>query len=590
VSQPPPEPLLAVRGLTVAFPGRDGPLEAVRGLSFSIAPGEVVALVGESGSGKSVTALAIMRLVERQRGRITAGEILFRRRDGSREDLARLPERRMRAVRGDEMAMIFQEPMTSLNPVFTVERQLTEVLVLHRRLSRRAARARACELLEAVRIPEPGRRLSQYPHELSGGMRQRVMIAMAMACRPQLLIADEPTTALDVTIQAQILELLRGLRAESGMAVLFITHDLGVVAEVAERVVVLRAGRRLEEAPVAAFFAAPRHAYSRALLSAVPRLGAAPALPAPESDAPPVLEVKGLAVRFPLRRGLPRRTVAVLHAVEELSLALRPGETLGLVGESGSGKTTAARAVLRLVPAAAGEIRVAGRLWSGLAPAALRPLRRDVQMVFQDPFAAFNPNHTVREIITEPLAIHGRVDAAERCDRAAMLMRRVGLDPCLLSRYPHQLSGGQRQRIGIARALAVAPKVLLADEPVSALDVSIQAQVIELLLALQQELRLAYLFISHDIAVVERVSHRVAVLHRGVIVETGPTAAVLHDPRHPYTRRLLAAVPVPRPGARSAARRAVEPLEAASPFSRRGEPPPLPPLVEASAGHFVRAA
>jgi ABC-type glutathione transport system ATPase component len=579
--------ILSVMGLSVEFPGRNRPLKAVDDFSFAVGAGEVVAIVGESGSGKSVTALAIMRLVEHDRGCITAGRVLFRRRDGQVDDLTCLAEPRMRSIRGNEIAMIFQEPMTSLNPVFPVGKQLAEVLELHRKMPRREALRQAQELLCAVKIPEAERRLAQHPHELSGGMRQRVMIAMAMACRPSLLIADEPTTALDVTIQAQILELIQQLRAETGMAVLLITHDMGVVAETADRVVVLRAGCRMEEAPVRAFFAAPRHRYSRSLLAAVPKLGSAPPLPPPARDAAPVLEVKNLVVRFPIRKGFPRRTVANLHAVEDVSFSLRPGETLGLVGESGSGKTTTARAILRLIKATKGEIRVAGRAVNGLSSKALRPLRRDMQMVFQDPYASLNPSLPVVELITEPLAIHNGLGADERRAKAERLADMVGIPVGCLDRYPHQFSGGQRQRIGIARALSIGPKVLLADEPVSALDVSIQAQVIELMLRLQSELGLAYVFISHDIAVVEQVSHQVAVLYMGEIVEHGPTAAVLHDPRHPYTRRLLAAVPVPYPDRRKT-RAPHEPFEVRSPVYPPGCQPAQHPLMEIAPLHFVR--
>jgi peptide/nickel transport system ATP-binding protein/glutathione transport system ATP-binding protein len=582
--------LLRVEGLSVGFPDRRGvPQPAIDNLTFSVASNEMVALVGESGSGKSVTALAIMRLLRGEQGCISAGRILFRRRDGTLEDLVQQPESRLRAIRGNEIAMIFQEPMNSLNPVLPVGDQLAEVLELHGRRDRRQARREALDLMSAVKIPEPQRRLEQYPHELSGGMRQRVMIAMAIACRPSLLIADEPTTALDVTIQALILNLIGQLRLKTGMAVLFITHDMGVVAETADRVVVLRSGSCVEQAPVHRFFNAPRHGYSRRLLDAVPKLGCAPALPPPPPGAEAVLDVRHLAVHFPIRRGLLRKPAASLHAVDNVSFQLHPGETIGLVGESGSGKTTTARAILGLVKPTAGEIRV-GREAVNSPPARHpRPTRQGLQMVFQDPYASLNPRLAIVDSVTEPLVIQGGLSRHERRHHAENLLRRVGLTTTHLDRYPHQFSGGQRQRICIARALSTRPRVLIADEPVSALDVSIQARVIDLLLELQCELGMAYLFISHDIAVVERVSHRIAVMYRGQIVEQGPTGSVLQDPRHPYTRRLLAAVPVSHPDRRGN-RPAQESLQVASPLHREGDRPARRALTEVSPGHFVMEA
>ncbi|MGO4832321.1 ABC transporter ATP-binding protein [Rhizobiaceae sp. 2RAB30] len=553
-------PLLDVRNLTVGFRSRRLSRLAVRDLSFSVASGEVLAIVGESGSGKSVTALSLMRLIEREGGRIENGSIRFRQQGDDVVDLVGLDERRMRAIRGNLMSMVFQEPMTSLNPVLTIGDQLMETLFEHRRLGSAEARRLAVEMLERVRISDPERRVRQFPHELSGGMRQRVMIAIALACAPKLLIADEPTTALDVTIQAGILDLIRTMREEMGTAVVFITHDMGVVAELADRVVVMRDGERVETAPTCGLFARPQAPYTRALLEAVPRLGsgapvfAAPVSP-PEAAGPrPVLEVENLVTRFPVRRGPFRRLVAEVHAVENVSLHLHRGETLGLVGESGSGKSTIGRSILRLVEPRAGRITVGGREVTGLGRDAMRPVRRSLQMVFQDPYASLDPRMSVADLVTEPLAIHSNMRSNERREHAAELLRRVGLDPDGLDRFPHQFSGGQRQRICIARALSSRPEIIVADEPVSALDVSVQARVIDLLRELQQEYGIAYLFISHDLAVVEKMSHRVAVLDQGRIVETGPTSLVLADPRHAYTKELVAAVPVADPARRRAPR------------------------------------
>ncbi len=553
-------PLLDVRNLTVGFRSRRQSRLAVRDLSFSVAPGEILAIVGESGSGKSVTALSLMRLIEREGGRIENGAIRFRRQGDDVVDLAGFDERRMRAIRGNLMSMIFQEPMTSLNPVLTVGDQLMETLFEHRRLGSSEARRLAVDMLERVRISDPERRIRQYPHELSGGMRQRVMIAIALACTPKLLIADEPTTALDVTIQAGILDLIRTMREETGTAVVFITHDMGVVAELADRVVVMRDGERVETAPTRELFARPQAPYTKALLEAVPWLGSgAPIFAAPASSREattlrPVLEVENLVTRFPVRKGPFRRLVAEVHAVENVSFHLHRGETLGLVGESGSGKSTIGRSILRLVEPRSGRIAVGGREVTRLGRDAMRPVRRSLQMVFQDPYASLDPRMSVADLVTEPLAIHSVMRSNERREHAAELLRRVGLDPDSLDRFPHQFSGGQRQRICIARALSSHPDIIVADEPVSALDVSVQARVIELLRELQQEYGIAYLFISHDLAVVEKMSHRVAVLDQGRIVETGPTSLVLADPRHAYTKELVAAVPVADPARRRAPR------------------------------------
>ena len=558
--------LVSIRNLRVDFETDRGTITGVDDVSFSIAPGETVCVVGESGSGKSVTSLSLMRLVEFGGGRIAAGDLEFARPDGSVLDVAQASAATMQAIRGNEIGMIFQEPMTALNPVFTIERQLTDGLMLHRGLSAEAARARALEMLRCVRIPEPERRLKQYPHELSGGMRQRVVIAMAMACEPRLLIADEPTTALDVTIQAEILALINRLKREKGMAVLFITHDMAVVAQMADRVVVMNKGRIVETGPVEEIFANPQQDYTRALLAAVPRLGEMRGKPAPErmrligepapetrpaappAPAKPLLEVRHLTTRFPVKGGILRRTVANVHAVEDVSFTLHAGETLALVGESGCGKSTTGRSVLRLIEPQSGEIVLDGQDIRGMDRTALRRARRQMQMIFQDPFASLNPYRRLRDQVAEPLLNFGPVPARAELDaRIEALFDRVRLPRDFLRRFPHELSGGQRQRVAIARALALNPRLIVADEAVSALDVSVQASVLNLMLDLQQDLGLSYIFISHDMAVVERIAHQVAVMYLGRIVEIGPRAAVFENPRHPYTQSLLSAVPVADP-------------------------------------------
>ena len=585
------DPLLQVEDLSVEFRSRRRMLKAVDSLSFAVQPGETVALVGESGSGKSVTALSIIRLIEREGGTISQGRILLQRAPGRSVDLLKLPEPELRQVRGGEVSMIFQEPMTSLNPVMRIGDQLAEVLTLHQGVSYADGLAAARRMLDRVRIPEAASRLAQYPHELSGGMRQRVMIAMALLCRPRLLIADEPTTALDVTIQAQILALIAELQREIGMAVLFITHDLGVVAQIAERVVVMRHGRRVEQNAVEELFARPEQPYTRALIEAVPRLGheTGPA-PARAQAKPPLLKATGLVKRFPVRKGPFKRLTGYVHAVENVSLELAEGETLAVVGESGCGKSTMARVLMKLLEPTGGSIVIAGQEVTPLSQGDMRPIRRHIQMIFQDPYASLNPRLTALELITEPLVVHEpSMGAAERRDKAVALLRRVGLDAEHLERYPHQFSGGQRQRLSIARALCLGPRIIVADEPVSALDVSVQAQVIELMRDLQRELGISYLFISHDMGVVERMSHRVAVMYLGQIVEIGPTESVLHDPRHPYTKRLLAAVPVPDPAQRKL-RAAIDTTEIASPIRRLGDEPATPPLVEVAPAHLVQMA
>ena len=613
----PPECVLAVDDLSIAFRQGDKAFNAVRNLSLTVDRGETLAIVGESGSGKSVTSLALMRLIEHGGGRIAGGSIAFRRRDGQVLDLARASSATMRSIRGADIAMIFQEPMTSLNPVFTVGDQIGEAIALHQHKSRSAARAETLRLLELVRIPEERRVAARFPHQLSGGMRQRVMIAMALSCKPALLIADEPTTALDVTIQAQILQLIRGLQDEMNMGVIFITHDMGVVAEVADRVLVMYHGEKVEEGASGPLFAAPVHPYTKALLAAVPRLGAmsgthspakfpiltveragadetlipAPAVaheaqPAIADATPPILRVRDLVTRFPVRTGLFGRVTGRVHAVERVSFDLRPGETLALVGESGCGKSTTGRSLLRLVESQSGSIEFDGNEISSLTGPALQALRRDIQFIFQDPFASLNPRLTVGFSIMEPLLVHGVSQGAEAQARVAWLLDKVGLPAEAARRYPHEFSGGQRQRIAIARALALNPKVVIADESVSALDVSVQAQIVNLMLDLQRELGVAYLFISHDMAVVERVSHRVAVMYLGQIVEIGPRRAVFEGPRHAYTKKLMGAVPVADP-ARRHAKRVLAVDEMPSPIRALDDESVFAPLVMVGPDHFV---
>ena len=549
-----PTPLVQIENLRVTFPSDGQAVEAVRDVSFDIHPGETLAIVGESGSGKSVTALALMRLLDYDGGRISGGRMLFDMGRPAPVDLASVPQSRMRTLRGSQIGMIFQEPSTALNPVLTIGRQLTEGLRKHKGLSRSAARARALELLQETRVSDPVRRLDQYPHDLSGGMRQRVMIAMALACEPRLLIADEPTTALDVTTQAEILALIDRLRQKTGAAILFITHDMGVVAQIADRVVVLKSGEKVEEGPVDRIFSAPKHPYTKRLLAAVPRLGdlRGKPLPEPQITAPDaeLLRVENLTTRFPVTGGLWRRTKGRVHAVEDVSFAIKPGQTLALVGESGCGKTSVGRSILRLTAPDAGRILLEGQDIAHLSQTDLRQARAKMQMIFQDPYGSLNPMRRLADQVAEPLRNFTKLEKSACMARVADLFRRVGLPSDLLGRYPHELSGGQRQRVAIARALAINPKLIVADEAVSALDVSVQAQVLDLLMELQADLGLSYLFISHDMAVVERVSHQVAVMFGGRIVESGPRTAVLENPQHPYTRDLLRAVPIPDPGQR----------------------------------------
>ncbi|WP_419523280.1 ABC transporter ATP-binding protein [Lentibacter algarum] len=556
-------PLATIENLRVEFQTKDGPVVGVEDVSFEIRPGETICIVGESGSGKSVSSLSLMRLIEYGGGDIAGGRLLFKRGNGDEIDLAKTDQSLMRTIRGNEIGMIFQEPMTALNPVFTVGRQLTEGLRMHKGLNKAEAEARALDLLKQVRIPEPERRLTQYPHELSGGMRQRVVIAMALACEPRLLIADEPTTALDVTIQAEILALMDRLKRETGTAVMFITHDMAVVAQMADRVVVMFRGKKVEEGAVEDIFERPQHNYTKALLAAVPKLGEmrGKAYPEPmkllgksDQNLDPIkgsdevlLEVKHLTTRFPVKGGFFRRTVANVHAVEDISFTINKGRTLSLVGESGCGKSTAGRSLLRLVEPQSGEVHLDGKDIMALGSNDLRAARLDMQMIFQDPFASLNPQMNLMSQVAEPLQNYGVAKGQELQDRIAALFDRVELPRSFLRRFPHELSGGQRQRVAIARALALNPKLIVADEAVSALDVSVQAQVLNLMMELQAELDLSYLFISHDMAVVERVSHDVGVMYLGRIVELGPRAAVFENPQHPYTQALMKAVPIADP-------------------------------------------
>ena len=524
--------LLAVRDLSVAFAVEGGEVEAVRHVSFEIERGASMALVGESGSGKTVTALSIMQLLPYPKARHPSGSIRFQD-----EELVGAADATMQRVRGDRIAMIFQEPMTSLNPLHTIEKQVNEVLRVHKGLSRSAARARTLELLRLVGLPEAERRLDAYPHQLSGGQRQRVMIAMALANEPDLLIADEPTTALDVTIQAQILTLLGELRAKFGMALLLITHDLGIVRKMVDRVCVMSAGAIVEAGATREIFESPRHPYTRHLLAAEPRRVAR----APRADAPVVIEAHDVRVWFPVRRGLLRRTVGHIKAVDGVSLAVREGQTVGVVGESGSGKTTLGLALLRL-QTCQGRIRFGGLELQGVGARALRPLRRTMQIVFQDPFGALSPRMSVAQIVGEGLGVHGiGATAAERRDLIDAALQEVGIDPGWRDRYPHEFSGGQRQRIAIARAMVLKPRLVVLDEPTSALDMSVQAQVVDLLRDLQARHRLAYLFISHDLKVIRAVSDEILVMRDGRVVEQGPTERIFEHPQQAYTRALMAA-------------------------------------------------
>ena len=557
------QPIARFENLRVEFQTKDGTVVGVEDVSFSVNPGETVCIVGESGSGKSVSSLSMMRLVEFGGGNIASGKLFFDRKTDGVIDVVKTNQGLMRTIRGNEIGMIFQEPMTALNPVFTVGRQLTEGLRVHKGMNRSQARSQALDLLQQVRIPEPESRLSQYPHELSGGMRQRVVIAMALACEPRLLIADEPTTALDVTIQAEILALIDRLKRETGTAVMFITHDMAVVAQMADRVVVMYRGNKVEEGTVEQIFEDPQHDYTKALLAAVPKLGEMRGKPYPERMrllddnniilAPligtdePLLQVNNLVTRFPMSGGFFRRNVSNVHAVEDVSFTLMKGRTLALVGESGCGKSTVGRSLLRLVQPLSGQVKIDGQNVLEMSKEALRAARSEMQMVFQDPFASLDPQMLLMDQVAEPMLNYGTHKGDVLTRRVEMLFERVELPLSFLRRYPHELSGGQRQRVAIARALALNPKLIIADEAVSALDVSVQAQVLNLMMELQSELGISFLFISHDMAVVERVSHDVGVMYLGRIVEIGPRSKVFESPQHAYTQALMKAVPIADP-------------------------------------------
>ena len=601
------QPVLCVRDLTTAFRVGGAWKTVVDRISFEIGEKETLAVVGESGSGKSVTALSIMRLVSAINGRVQ-GYITLEGRS-----LLDLAEEEMLTVRGGSIGMIFQEPMTSLNPLLTVGFQVTEALRRHREMSHAEANKEALRLFDLVRIPDAPKRFSEFPHTFSGGMRQRVMIAISLACRPKLLIADEPTTALDVTIQAQILELIRDLQSEIGMSVMFITHDMGVVAEIADRVVVMKSGQQVEQASVTDLFDKPQHPYTRQLLSAVPKLGSLRGIGLPQKftsveknikksnpqtisteeaekldhRGETILEVSGLTTRFPVRGGIFNQVVGNIHAVEDVSFSLRSGETLALVGESGCGKSTTGRSILRLVEPNAGSIKLGGTDLMDLTQLELRQVRQQLQMIFQDPYGSLNPRKTIGASIREPIIVHGIAQGFDADKQVAQLLTQVGLKPEHATRFPHEFSGGQRQRICIARSLALKPTILVADESVSALDVSIKAQVINLMLDLQAEMGLSYLFISHDIAVVERISHRVAVMYLGQIVEIGPRSAVIENPKHPYTQQLMNAVPVPDPRQRSV-RTGLMTEEINSPVRPLDFTTKILPMIEIGANHFVR--
>jgi oligopeptide/dipeptide ABC transporter ATP-binding protein len=591
-------PVLEIANLKVSFDTPDGTIEAVRGISLSIAPGECLGVVGESGSGKSQTFLAAMGLLPHNGKATGAVRFLDTEILGARRAM-------LNTLRGHKVAFVFQDPLTALTPHMRIESQMTETLTQHFGMTGSAARARCQEWLERVRIPEASRRLRQYPHELSGGMRQRVMLAMAMMTGPELLIADEPTTALDATVQAQVLDLMDDLRRETNTAVALITHDMGVIARMAQRAIVMRRGEIVEQGPIDTLFASPQHDYTRMLLDAVPRISSSRlgAERAPPQTGDPLLNVKNLKVQFPITMGnglFPGRKM--LRAVDGVTFTLQPGETLGIVGESGCGKSTLARAVLQLLPSTEGSVSFLGIGITEGDRRALRETRKDLQIVFQDPLASLDPRQTVGASIAEPLkAFRPELNRLEREELVLEMMAKVGLEPTMINRYPHELSGGQNQRVGIARAMIMRPKLVVCDEAVSALDVSIQAQVVRLLMSLQRELGLSMLFISHDLAVVKEISHRVMVLYLGRIVELGASEVILQDPRHPYTKALLAAAPEPDPAAARARPRVRLEGDLPSPLDRRAtlrfmksqliDDPDAeqynPALLEVNPGHWV---
>ena len=558
--------LLSVNNLNIEAHTRMGVVRVVKDLSFSIRQGETLGVVGESGCGKTVTALSIMKLLPKETLKISSGNIIF-----NNKTINNLSDSELEKIRGNEISMIFQEPMTSLNPLFTVGEQVAEVVRRHKNVSKERAWKRAIELLDLVKIANPEKKASDYPFQLSGGQRQRVMIAVALACEPKILIADEPTTALDVTIQAEILALINRLKEETGTAVMFITHDMAVVAQMADRVIVLYPGEKVEEGTVHEIFNNPKHEYTKSLLAAVPKLGEMASRKYPEpmrlmgkgdtqiikpiiGTDEPILSVKKLVTRYSIRGGLFQRIKAKVHAVEDISFTIMKGKTLSLVGESGCGKSTVGRSLIRLVEPASGEVYLDGQNILDLTLKDVRDARSKIQMVFQDPFASLNPQRPLFDQVAEPLRNYGIFKKEELQKRIGDLFDRVKLPQSFMTRYPHQLSGGQRQRIAIARALALNPKVIIADEPVSALDVSVQAQVLNLMMELQVDLGLSYLFISHDMAVVERVSHDVGVMYLGRLVEIGPRQAIFRNPHHPYTKDLLKAVPIADPSKRKTER------------------------------------
>ncbi len=603
---------LEIKNLSVEFDVRGRTVNAVNDVSWNVKKGETLAIVGESGSGKSVSALAILKLIPNPPGKITSGSIFF---EG--KNIVKTSDTEIRNIRGKKISMIFQEPMTSLNPLMTIGKQISEVLDRHFKLSKKETYQKAKNILDIVQIPDSKRWLNGYPHEMSGGMRQRVMIAMALVCEPTVLIADEPTTALDVTIQAQILGLIKKLQKDIGMSVVFITHDMGVVAEIADRVVVMLGGKKVEEGNVNEIFHNPKHPYTKSLLAVVPRLGSmrGRSLPAKFSNLdikrtegddvietnnnelidikdnvrksePPILEIENLTTRFSIKSsfGFSKGNV---HAVEGIDLLLLQGETIGIVGESGCGKSTLGKSIMRLVEPNSGKIKIKGKDIISLSKKDMFPIRKDVQIVFQDPYSSLNPRLTVGQIVSEGMKLHKVCHETEIKDKLIEVFKKVGLSEVHINNYPHEFSGGQRQRIGIARALALSPSIIIADEAVSALDVSIQAQVINLMMELQEEYGLSYLFISHDMAVIERVCHRVAVMYLGEIVELGSRSQVFENPQHPYTKKLMKAVPIADPKLRKKEFNLMTD-EIPSLVKPNGYEPEKINLIKVEEGHFIK--